>query len=296
MRSIEYDMFGPWILEINAIDDIPRLFKPYFLKIDDALLLLKIPKNIERRNANPSMDLYDYVIGVYNEYLLILKKHSKSLDVLKIKFNDIVAITNSNELLNGNVIFYLSKKIISFHYNSVSIDIIHHLLKLVREKYTQNSNLIMEDPPDYNLLQGVDDLYINLLHHFANPEDQFRVLAIQRSIKAIPSYTTITKKIIEFVNIYRQNLLQSTMYLTNEKELLIISRGKTFGRSNTAVHRYDLTYIPISKITNIHYDSFSEYDNISPLFIEAQDHLFKYYFDNDNNQIEDLLKVLSYTT
>lgn len=295
MRSNEYDMFGPWILEINAIDDIPRLFKPYFSKIDDVLLLIKIPKNIERRNANPSMDLYDYVLGVYDEYLLILKKHSKSVDVLKIKFKDIVAITNSNDLLNGNVILYLSKKIISFHYNAVSMDIIQHLLKLVREKYTKNNNLILEDVQDYNSVQGVDELYINLLHHFASAEDQFNVLAIQRSIKAIPSYTTITKRIIDFVNIYRENLLQSTMYLTNKRELLIISRGKTFGKPNTEVHRYDLTYISLSRITNTHYDNISEYKNISPFFIETQDHIFKYYFDNVNNQSKHLLEVLSNT-
>lgn len=292
MKSKEYDVFGPWILEIHDIDDIPRLFKPYLLKIDDALLLLKLPKDIERRNANPSMDLYDYVLGVYYEYLLVLKKNNKSVDVLEIKFRDIVAIRKSNDLLNGDVTFYLSKKIMSFHYNVVSSDIIDHLLKLIRKKYTKKNNLIIGDLQDYNIFQGIDDLYINLLHHFDNPEDQFKVLAIQQSIKAIPSYTTITKKIIDFVNVYRENLLQSTMYLTNEKELLIISRGNTFRGPKIAVYRYDLTYIPLSRIKNIRYDIISEYENISPLFIEIEDHIFKYYFDNVNNQREQLLKVL----
>lgn len=292
MQNKEYDEFGPWILEINTIEDIPKLFIPYCSEIDDALLLIKIPRNIERRNANPNMDLYDYVLGVYEEYLIILKRDSKNIEVIEIKFKDVIAITNRMDLLLGIVTFYLSKKIISFNYSVVSGDIIRRLLKLIRERYAPNSNFIFEGLLDYNLIEDVDSLYINLLSQFAKPEDHFKVLAIQSSVKAIPIYTSIGKKIMDLLNIYKENLLQNTMYLTNEKELLIVTRGKTFRRPKAINYTYDFTYIPISKIVNIRFDSISEYDNISPFFIEIQDHSFKYYFDNANNQREQLSKIL----
>lgn len=292
MQNREYDEFGPWIHEINSKEDIPKLFIPYCSEVDDALLLLKIPRNIERRKANPSMDLYDYVLGVYEEYLLILKRNSKNIEVIEINFKDVIAITNSRDILLGIVTFYLSKKIITFNYSVVSSDIIENLLKLIRERYVEKNDFIFKGLLDYNLIKGVDDLYINLLRQFAKPEDPFKVLAIQRSIKAIPIYTNITKKIIDLVNIYKENLHQNTMYLTNEKELLIVTRGKTFSRPNVSVHRYYFTYIPINRIVNIRYDCISEYGNISPFFIEIKDHSFKYYFDNANSQREHLSKML----
>jgi hypothetical protein len=291
MRISEYDRFGPWVYEINDKEDIPRLFAPYCLEIDNALLLLKIPRNIERRNANPKMDLYDYLLGVYDTYLSILKRNSESVEVVNIKFEDIIAMRNSKDLLIGIITFYLPEKIISINYNGVSSDLMQKLLKIIREKCTGSNNFISDGPSDYNYIEGIDDLFINLLNSLANGEDQFKAVAIQPLIKAIPTKAGMIGKIKELLNIFRENLLQNTMYLTNEKELLIITRGKAFRRGKSPLS-YDFTYIPFNRITEFRSVSSSNYENISPFNIETEYHTFQYYFDNLNNQKENLIKLL----
>jgi hypothetical protein len=291
MRISEYDRFGPWVYEINDKEDIPRLFIPYYSEIKDAFLLLKIPRNIERRNANPRMDLYDYLLGVNDKYLSILKRNSESVDVINVKFADIIAIKNSTNLLLGIITFSLPEKIISVNYNEVSSDLIQKLLKTIRGKCTGNNNFISNGPSDYNEMEGIDDLYINFLNSFAKGEDQFRAVAFQPLIKAIPTNVSVIGKLKERFNIFRENLLQNTMYLTNEKELLIITRGKAFRRGKSPLS-YDFTYIPFNRITEFRRVS-SNYENISPFNIETEYHTFQYYFDNLNDQKEILLRILS---
>lgn len=63
MAISEYDAFGPWIYEVDGEHPLPRLFAPYVRERVDALMLLKILRDIERRRATPDMELYDYVVG-----------------------------------------------------------------------------------------------------------------------------------------------------------------------------------------------------------------------------------------
>ena len=60
----EYNAFGPWAYEISDKYPLPRLFAPYFAADDNAVLKINIPRETERRNASPGMDLYDYVVAL----------------------------------------------------------------------------------------------------------------------------------------------------------------------------------------------------------------------------------------
>lgn len=291
MRTKEYDNFGPWIQEINNIDDIPTLFIPYCSRIEDALFLIKIPRNIDRHNANPTMDLYDYILGVYDDYMLILKRDAKSVQIFEIKFRDIIAIKESIELLHGAVSFYLPGRIITFNYNLVSIELIRKLLKLLREKSVGNVFFANNEVSDYDTIEGIDDLYKILIKSFMMGNDQFKVLAIQPSIKAIPKYVTVLKKTIDWFCTFRVDMLQNSMYLTNKKELLIVTREKAFKRSKAVPYGYNLTYIPLVVIKKVESSLSSNYINISPLLIETQYHTFQYYFENLNIQKENVSKM-----
>ena len=86
MYPSEYDAFGPWIYEITEAHPLPALFAPYVRSEETPLMLFKIPRDIERRRATPDMDLYDYVVGAYEERLLILKRveHTVELSLIHI--------------------------------------------------------------------------------------------------------------------------------------------------------------------------------------------------------------------
>ena len=68
----EYKAFGPWVYEITDKYPMPRIFAPFFEEDDDAVMKIKIPREIEHRNAAPGMELYDFVIALYEDQLRVL--------------------------------------------------------------------------------------------------------------------------------------------------------------------------------------------------------------------------------
>ncbi|RKX93863.1 MAG: hypothetical protein DRP59_01775 [Spirochaetes bacterium] len=63
MNTLEYDRFGPCIVEISEEDPFPPLFLPYLKGDESSLFSIKIPRREERRNLEPGMNLYDYVLS-----------------------------------------------------------------------------------------------------------------------------------------------------------------------------------------------------------------------------------------
>lgn len=72
--TAEYDAFGPWIDEVRAPQDVPRLFRAHPLDLDAAHLVLKVPRNISRRDATADMDLYDHLVVLTDDELTVLSR------------------------------------------------------------------------------------------------------------------------------------------------------------------------------------------------------------------------------
>jgi len=70
-RTAEFDAFGPWILQVSTYDDVPPLFRTV-ANLDGANLALKIPRRIDRRDANP--DLYDQLLIVRDQGMDVLTR------------------------------------------------------------------------------------------------------------------------------------------------------------------------------------------------------------------------------
>jgi len=72
VSTAEFDAFGPWIDEVRTASAVPRLYRDYPLDLDAARLVLKVPRNIARRDALPTMDLYDHLLVVGPHDLTVL--------------------------------------------------------------------------------------------------------------------------------------------------------------------------------------------------------------------------------
>lgn len=111
--TTEYDRFGPWIDTVRTAQDVPRLFSDYDFDPQAVRLTLKVPRNIERRDADPSMDLYDHLLIVRDVDLTILSRRipakersvqrheTTGYDVASIRFDEIASLHDSINLLDG---------------------------------------------------------------------------------------------------------------------------------------------------------------------------------------------------
>ncbi|WP_291379037.1 hypothetical protein [Demequina sp.] len=142
----EYDRFGPWIDEVKEPDDVPRLYRRHGIDLSAARLVLKVPRNISRRNANPDMDLYDHLLVLGQDQLTVLSRRTggppqpgaadsgKGYDVLTIQLADVVAIRNAVNLLDGRLTVATSAGAsITVPYNGSAAGTVGRLVSALKE-------------------------------------------------------------------------------------------------------------------------------------------------------------------
>ncbi|WP_141228396.1 hypothetical protein [Anaeromicrobium sediminis] len=182
-RDKEYDAFGPWILEINEKHTMPPLFIDYYTQTNTPLLFIKVPRNVDRRDACPGMNLYDYVIAIFNEHMEILhRKNDDSVRVMTIPYTDIKLIKNRHNLLKGTLSLYMKKETIQIDYNTVSEDIIMKMINFIRLGYLSSPIDTFKFTPLSDFSNQLEILYFNLIKEMKTYDPNIDMLAIQPKI------------------------------------------------------------------------------------------------------------------
>ncbi len=119
MSATEYDRFGPWIDEVTSPADVPRLYRDHPLDLDAARLVLKVPRDVHRREVTAGMDLYDHLLVVDATTLTVLSRRATErpagrrgdraapagtgYDVRTVPLAHVVAVRESVDLLDGRL-------------------------------------------------------------------------------------------------------------------------------------------------------------------------------------------------
>ena len=133
----EYDRFGPWAIEVSEQDPAPPLFVPYLTRPERPLLSVKIPRHLERRNARPGMDLYDYLVSLYDDELVVLRRVGREVSTDSCRLRDVQHLRVTRCLLRGNIHLGLPGRPHDLPYNTVSDDLMLRLVDLIRRRYQQ---------------------------------------------------------------------------------------------------------------------------------------------------------------
>jgi hypothetical protein len=97
----EYDAFGPWIDPIRNERDMPRRFREYWAEHRDARFLLKVPRDRDRADLRPGMDLYETVLAVHSDGVCLLRLDGGQVVSRETGWEQIVATRNQVELLEA---------------------------------------------------------------------------------------------------------------------------------------------------------------------------------------------------
>jgi len=132
----EYDAFGPWIYPIDGQESLPRLFRPHWVVLEGNVMAFKIPRDIERRNATPEMDLYDAVVAVFRDRILYLERRESGGERFVaekvIPMGSIDSIDRWTCLLDGVLTLYTDDRPFIIPYNTVSDGIMRRAVQLIR--------------------------------------------------------------------------------------------------------------------------------------------------------------------
>ena len=134
-RDPEYDRFGPWVIEISDEDPPPPLFIPHLDRTESPLLAVKIPRKVARREAHPGMDLYDYLVSLYEDDMVVLERVERLVRARTIRYRDVRFLRMRNDLLRGSVHLGVEGQPYDLPYNTVSSEIMRRLVGVIRERY-----------------------------------------------------------------------------------------------------------------------------------------------------------------
>jgi hypothetical protein len=127
-RSAEFDAFGPWVDQVNTAAEVPGLYSDYPVDVAASRLVLKVPRNISRRDALPTMDLYDHLLIAGPAELVVLSRVNDSFTESVLGYGDIVAVTDTVDLVDGRLrILARTGETLAVPYNGSSQQVITRL-------------------------------------------------------------------------------------------------------------------------------------------------------------------------
>lgn len=287
-RSKEYDAFGPWIFVISNEHLLPPLFAKYQPYADDALMMFKIPRQIERRNANPNMHLYDSVVGIFDTYLLVLDRVENSVKERHIPLSDIQAIKQTSNLLSGELKFYTNSTTVLIQYNTVSDNLMMRAAGLIRS-LQHHKSIELNLPPIAYDIYNIEFLYVHLINNLKKDDPNTELIAYQPSIE-LEGKQSLFAKIVNWI--IDRRLLQCSAFLTNGQELIVIERSASVKSSKTPNYAYSYVYLPLELISKAAIETHPKEPLLKQLIYGTKNHTFSSAFDDSNTGIKEMCKRL----
>ncbi len=285
----EYNAFGPWIFEIDDEYTMPPLFAKYYREQETPLMLIKIPRKIDRADAVPGMNLYDCVIGAFDKHLYIMKRVDNRVEDRRVPYDSVIAIKNTIALLKGEMLLYLGDEIVTVDYNSVSEPIIMRLVNILRAKYRTAEKALDIETISHDL-KTVEHLYSAIIDQYKAQDSRIRLVAYQPPSRFVPVYKDFKAKIKALLQVKR--VITSTAFITNDTELIVLQRDKrTRGRKQGDL-THSMLFLPFSSIEEISVTEGAEDSKHNCMNISIKGGSFSFLYADNSLQIGDLIRAL----
>ena len=241
----EYDRFGPWVVEISDDDPVPPLFVSSITRSDPALLRVKIPRDIDRHATSPGADLYEAVVCLYEDDLVVHQRIGREVRTEACRYRDVQSLRVDHDLLLGRLQLSLPGHSFELRYSTVSSVLMTRLVELIRQRYAIADGPM---PAGEQLTVSEGELsfsFHRLLRRQLDAGSGMRLVAAQATVGVRSPQMSFTHRLA--ARLTDQRLLES-MHLTDGRELLIIGRGRPFASWWQGNYGDRTSYIPLANI------------------------------------------------
>jgi hypothetical protein len=295
-RTIEFDAFGPWVYLITGSHKLPPLFADYADVLSGAEMCFKIPRKIDRCDANPDMNLYDLVVGIFKKEIIVLERKTRDggeyAELDRIESDRITSLCKYDCLLRGSLTIHTVERSIVISYNTVSECIINDAVNLIRRIQPQKITVPGFEVLPYNF-DTMEFRFVNIVNKIIQEDDSLHLIAYQPNL-----FSRIPREFNwEFFNRFgfTEQALSSFVLMSNSKELVIAHRYFFLKRKSTDSYARYFYYIPYDSINEI--DAITQSNGISGVMLKTKrlDLFLKADIGNKslNSLIEKLRAVLN---
>lgn len=287
MAISEYDAFGPWIYEIDEDHPVPRLFAPYMDQDGPARLLLKIPRNIERRVATPDMDLYDHVVGAYETYICVLTRREDQVERLTIPYGEIEGFCLTRHFLRGLLTLYLRGGKAEIPFNTVSIREMRRFTTLIRDRI-EGEVPALDPLRERQMDLELDVLFVNMLKDLRAEGETPLLYGYQPMAARVPLDRSGLRGLLTR---FRQERLPAALHVVTPRELIVIQRDISPDKREKEGFIYHYTYLPLANIRGLSVDSGTAYAE-RVCSVTLSEHTFRYGVRPENQSVPTLYAQL----
>lgn len=247
-REREYAGFGPWAIEISDEDPPPPLFASYLTRSETPLLSVKIPRHLERRQARPGMDLYDHLVSLYEDDLVLLQRvdHDVRFDTYPIR--DVQHLRVTSCLLLGAIHLALPGRTCTLRYNTISERLMLRLVALIRQRYTPEPAL---PPAEWEIDVPPGLLSFRFQHLLDAQRRRGTGMHLVAAQGTMPVASGITSPLRRSLLRVADKRLSEAMHSSDGRELKIITRGKPYRYRWEVEYGLETTYIPVRNLTSV---------------------------------------------
>lgn len=267
-RTAEFDAFGPWVDEVQNADGVPRLYRDHAIDFTVAELVLKVPRDIERRLANPAMDLYDHLLILEPGQLTALTRQpGGGYATRRIALAEIGGASRVINLLRGELQFYCADgPPLTIGFNAAGREPIDRLVEMVRARSwrapqpgstvepveTSPSVELVETSPTTSVLDlalpGNDEILGNDARADLGGDPAYRVLAAHPRMN-VRSMRTGWRGLLDAL---RPMVLHGMVVCSDGRELRMFTRKSALTRRSLAEYsdaRHSLAIHRIGRAT-----------------------------------------------
>jgi hypothetical protein len=260
----EYDAFGPWVDDVPNAEELPRLYADAGIDFATAVRVLKVPREIVRREATPDMHLYDYLLVLEPNQLTILRRTDDSYDRTAIRYEHIVAMVQSADLLDGRLTLRAaSGESFTVGYNGAAGTTIRALvdqlgaLSLAAASPLDLSGVPVRAPLDNDELGKRD---VGIVNDYRR-ESGLSLFAAHGSATAKPKNPSLR-------SLLRPVRLAGAIVSGNPYQLVVLSRREALRGTNRPDISSARTVIALGQVTGAASHAHPDYDGITVVAFE----------------------------
>lgn len=271
----EYDAFGPWVLPVTTPEEIPPLFRTADVDLGAAHIVVKVPRPITRRDATPSMDLYDHLLVVDARGLTVLTRADRSFRVRNVPADQVLGIQDSVDLLDGRLTVFPSgpQGPVTVGYSGASQDVVGRLVTALRALYrpqlTTGAPPALRERPTVGLgTLGDDQALVGMYHELVREEPDVRVLAAHPRQVLVPRGDGAQAALSRAWHLAWPATLHAALVCADGPELQVLHRRRWLTRGSAPVHSVARTLLPFARLGAVRVTDHERYHGVRVVTVE----------------------------
>lgn len=266
----EYDAFGPWIDQVDSVDGLPRLFRGSGIDPAECRLVLKVPRDIARRDATPDMNLYDHLLAVGQDLLTVLSRRGEWYETIRVPFDQILAIEESTDLLDGRLTLHPATGApISIGFNASARGQIREFVAMLRGLYLPERDSgpdpVGQSGPEvvqaWPMLGAEDRRLVDEYHSIVHKEPGMRLVTWAPRLAVTPIAGRLSP-MERFRAMLWPATLQASITIADGREVQVLHRRNWFTTSQGTVWSMARTVLARGRITGIHIGQHDRYQGV----------------------------------